>query len=108
MSTQKDMADARKLMSRFDSKYKAKYKTKYLGNSHSDVWGFRTMNDDLGFDSSCEVIDYYFKTKPQRGHKRDHLLYNYHHYMQALRQNKRRVRSESKILKRMKEEFGES
>ena len=107
MPSKKEMKDARLLMDHFDKKYEEKHDTKYIGNSHSDVWGFRSMMQDLGFEDAHDVITYYFKTKPQRGHTRDHLLYNYHLYHDALHEHRRERQVQRALLRKMKEDFGE-
>lgn len=107
MSVKKEMKDARLLMTHFDKKYKETYNKKYIGNSHQDVWGFRSMMEDLGFDGAHDVINYYFKTKPSRGHEREHLLYNYHTYAEALEAQREEHKHKAAILRKMKEDFGE-
>ena len=107
MPTKKEMKDARLLLSHFDKKYEETHNQKYIGNSHSDVWGFRSMIDDLGFDVAFDVVTYYFKTNPQRGHTRDHLLYNYHLYYDAVQARRRQRSADRALLQKMKEDFGE-
>lgn len=107
MPSKKEMKDARLLIDHFDKKYEERYGGRYIGNSHSDVWGFRSMIQDLGFEAAHDVITYYFKTKPQRGHTRDHLLYNYHLYHEAVQARKQEAKFERALLRKMKEDFGE-
>lgn len=107
MGMKKEMNDARLLMEFFDKKYRETYRENYLGNSHSDVWGFRSMIQDLGFEAAHDVIGYYFKTSPNRGHSRDHLLYNYHTYKVAMDAARAEKRSQRKLVQKMKEDFGE-
>lgn len=107
MGMKKEMNDARKLMTHFNDRYEEKYRKQYVGNSHSDVWGFRTMMQDLGFEGAQKVINYYFKTDPNRGHTREHLLYNYHSYKEARDAAVAQRKAEAKMLRKMKEDFGE-
>lgn len=107
MGMKKDMKDARLLMSHFDKKYEERYREKYVGNSHSDVWGFRSMIQDLGFEGAHDTVSYYFKTSPSRGHTREHLLYNYHTYKQAMDAARAEKRMQAKMVRKMKEDFGE-
>jgi len=107
MPTKKEMSRARTLLNHFDKEWKNKYGTDYLGNSHSDIWGFRSMMDDLGYEESKKVISFYFRTDPSRGHSRDHLLYNYHLYMEELINRRKARKAERAILNKMKEDFGE-
>ena len=96
---------ALQLMKLFDSYYKAKYSVDYKGNTHADKWGFADLIDDLGWDTAVEVIEYYFKTKPQSGHSRQHLSYHYHEYREAIEVKNKELENKRKILRRMKEEY---
>jgi hypothetical protein len=45
-------------------------------NRYRERWGFQAMIDDLGYDRSREVVEYYFNT-PRIGHPVKYLLLNY-------------------------------
>ena len=64
------------LINLYTTTYSEKYGRAPVINRHRDKWGFQSMAEDLGYERSKEVIEYYFRTG-RVGHPLQHLLYNY-------------------------------
>lgn len=68
---------ASRLITVFNKCWQAKYGRKYIGNRHSDQWGFLDMIEDLSYKGAKEVVEYYFNLESQNAHDRKWLIYNY-------------------------------
>lgn len=101
----KHFEQAKMLMERFDKTYKERHDKPYKGNRAADKWGFVDMIDDLGASRAAQVIDYYFKTKPRKGHDRQHLIYHYHEYDKMMTELEAERDKKRQLLQKMREEY---
>lgn len=65
------------LISLFIKRYQEKYEKSPADlNRYRDKWGFQDMIDQLGYEDSRGLVDFYF-TMTKYGHPVSYLLYNY-------------------------------
>jgi hypothetical protein len=67
---------ANALITLYIAEYKHKYQRDPVINRYREKWGFISMVEDLGYERSREVVEYYFKTG-RVGHPVNGLLQNY-------------------------------
>jgi len=79
MATKKD---SNVLITNFLKAYKAKYGTAPTNfNRYAKKWGFTDMLDDLGFERSNQIIEYFFELTTS--HDAEVLLRNYGSYNES-------------------------
>lgn len=66
-----------RLINVFNKAWQEKYGKPYIGNRHSDQWGFMDMISDLGYKEAKELVQYYFNLASENNHDRKWLIYNY-------------------------------
>lgn len=80
MATKKE--DGTSLINYFLKKYKEQYGTTPTNfNRYAKKWGFTDMFNDLGYNRSSTIIDYFFELSV--AHDADTLLKNYGNYNEA-------------------------
>jgi hypothetical protein len=79
-SDQTELKYARQLVQLYKDLYVERYGKAPLFNSHRDLWGFRRMFSDLGYDVAREVVESYFAFRDKYNHNYSELFNNYDRY----------------------------
>lgn len=104
MAGQTPRQQASKLINVFNAQWKEKYGKQYVGNRHSDQWGFLDMISDLGYRDAKQVVEYYFNLSSDNHHDRKWLIYNYEKVyttklqVEADRQHRRNLMEQTKRM----------
>lgn len=86
--------------------YTEKYSRKPNINRYRIKWGFQDMVEDLGYQRSREVVEYYFRTG-RSGHPTDFLLMNYEKISEVYEEKQEDERKRAELRKQTEQRVKE-